>query len=156
MLGRKVPLAPERAPLQPRRFTIARKIDPDAHPDSIERPKRRTRRAPKGRQNVTRLVGDDGEAASGSALRRLQERGFVHDIVGELKSGKEATVYLGRSPLGDVAVKIFRDIEVRSFKSDQRYLEGRWVATPVWRRPSGAARAAACGPSRPCGRRTST
>jgi RIO kinase 1 len=128
MLGRKDPLAHGgRAPPHTRRFTIARKIDPDAHPDSIERPKRRTRRAPKGRQNVTRLVGDDGEAASGSALRRLQERGFVHDIVGELKSGKEATVYLGRSPLGDVAVKIFRDIEVRSFKSDQRYLEGRWV-----------------------------
>ena len=110
-----------------RRPTIARKIDPDSHPDSIERPKRRSRRAPKGRQNVTRLVGDDGEAASGSALRRLQERGFIHDIVGELKSGKEATVYLGRSPLGDIAVKIFRDIEVRSFKSDQRYLDGRWV-----------------------------
>jgi RIO kinase 1 len=110
-----------------RRLAIARKIDPDSHPDSIERPKRRSRRAPKGRQNVTRLVGDDGEAARGSALRRLQERGFVHDIVGELKSGKEATVYLGRSPLGDIAVKIFRDIEVRSFKSDQRYLDGRWV-----------------------------
>ncbi|MDA0699801.1 MAG: phosphotransferase [bacterium] len=111
----------------PRRTTIARRIDPDALPDSIERPKRRTKRAPKGRQNVTRLVDDAGEAAEGTALRRLQERGFVHDIVGELKSGKEATVYLGRSPLGDVAVKIFRDIEARSFKSDQRYLDGRWV-----------------------------
>jgi RIO kinase 1 len=120
MLGRTTQRAP-------RRPTIPRKIDPDALPDSVERPKRRTKRAPKGRQNVTRLVGGDGEAAAGSALRRLQERGFVHDIVGELKSGKEATVYLGRSPLGDLAVKIYRDIEVRSFKSDQRYLDGRWV-----------------------------
>ena len=57
----------------------------------------------------------------------MQERGFVHEIVGELKSGKEATVYLGRSPLGDVAVKIFRDVEVRSFKNDQRYQDGRWI-----------------------------
>jgi len=111
-----------------RRPVIARKIDPDAHHDAHERPRRRRpRRAPKGRQNVTRLIGDDGQAAPGSALRRLQERGFVHEIVGELKSGKEATVYLGRSPLGDVAVKIFRDVEVRSFKDDQRYRDGRWI-----------------------------
>jgi RIO kinase 1 len=60
-------------------------------------------------------------------LRRLQERGFVHQIVGELKSGKEATVYLGASPVGDVAVKIFRDLEARSFKNDQRYRANRWV-----------------------------
>ena len=112
----------------PRRPAIARRIDPDAHHDAFERPRRRrTRRAPKGRQNVTQLIGDDGQAAAGTALRRLQERGFVHEIVGELKSGKEATVYLGRSPLGDVAVKIFRDVEVRSFKNDQRYLDGRWI-----------------------------
>lgn len=111
-----------------RRPTIAPKIDPDAHHESFERGRRRRpRRAPKGRQNVSRLVGDDGMAAKGSALRRLQERGFVHEIVGELKSGKEATVYLGRSPLGHVAVKIFRDVEVRSFQRDQRYLDGRWV-----------------------------
>ena len=47
--------------------------------------------------------------------------------MGELKSGKEGTVYLGRSPVGPVAVKIYRDAEVRSFKNDQRYLDGRWV-----------------------------
>jgi len=57
----------------------------------------------------------------------MQERGFVHSIVGELKSGKEATVYLGEGPLGQVAVKIFRDLEVRSFKNDQRYTDGRWI-----------------------------
>jgi len=111
-----------------RRPTIARKIDPDAHYAAFEGPrKRRSRRAPKGRQNVTQLITDDGQAAPGTALRRMQERGFVHEIIGELKSGKEATVYLGRSPLGDVAVKIFRDVEVRSFKNDQRYQDGRWI-----------------------------
>lgn len=73
------------------------------------------------------MVDARGEAASGTALARLQERGFVHELLGELKSGKEATVYLGRSPLGAVAVKIYRDAEVRSFKNDQRYLAGRWV-----------------------------
>ena len=109
------------------RPSIPRKVDPHAHHDAHERHRRRSRRAPRGRQNVTQLIGDDGQAAQGTALRRMQERGFVHEIVGELKSGKEATVYLGRSPLGDVAVKIFRDVEVRSFKNDQRYHDGRWV-----------------------------
>ena len=110
------------------RTIIPRKIDPDIHHDSFEPPrKRRVRRAPKGRQNVTQLLDDEGLGARGSALRRLQERGFVHTIVGELKSGKEATVYLGDGPLGQVAVKIFRDLEVRSFKDDQRYTDGRWI-----------------------------
>lgn len=51
----------------------------------------------------------------------------MHEIVGELKSGKEATVYLGTSPAGPVAVKIHRDVEVRSFKDDRRYQEGRFI-----------------------------
>jgi RIO kinase 1 len=114
--------------LSARRTIIARKIDPHAHHESFEPPrKRRVRRPPKGRQNVTQLLDDEGLGARGSALRRLQERGFVHTIVGELKSGKEATVYLGDGPLGQVAVKIFRDLEVRSFKNDQRYTDGRWI-----------------------------
>lgn len=116
-----------RCVIPPRRSPIPRRLDPEDWHAHDERPRRRARRAPKGRQNVTALVGDDGRAAPGTALARLQERGFVHDVLGELKSGKEATVYLGRSPLGDVAVKIYRDAEVRSFKNDQRYLEGRWM-----------------------------
>ncbi len=112
---------------RPRRFAIPPKIDPDDWNAGDERPKRKPRRAPKGRQNVTELLDAEGHAAPGTALARLQERGYVQEIVGELKSGKEGTVYLGRSPVGPVAVKIYRDAEVRSFKNDQRYLEGRWV-----------------------------
>lgn len=98
-------------------------------PDSFEPPKRRReRRAPKGRQNLTQLLDEHGEAIPGTALARLQERGFVHELLGELKSGKEATVYLGRSPRGLLAVKIYRDAEVRSFKNDASYTAGRWIA----------------------------
>lgn len=119
---------PQLGALSAWRTAIARRIDRHSDPDNFEPPKkRRGRRPPRGRQNVTQLIGEDGLGAKGTALRRMQERGFVHDIVGELKSGKEATVYLGHGPLGDVAVKIFRDIEVRSFKNDQRYSDGRWV-----------------------------
>jgi hypothetical protein len=67
----------------PRRSAIKRKIEAHEHLDSFEGPKRRRqRRPPKGRENVTRLIGDDGLAAPGTALRRLQERGFVHEILG--------------------------------------------------------------------------
>lgn len=98
-------------------------------PDSFEPPKRRReRRAPKGRQNVTQLLDERGDAIPGTALARLQERGFVHELLGELKSGKEATVYLGQSPKGLLAVKIYRDAEVRSFKNDASYAAGRWIA----------------------------
>jgi RIO kinase 1 len=55
----------------------------------------------------------------------LIERGFLHEVEGELKSGKEATVYTGRGPTGRVAVKVYR--EVRSFKNDARYRAGRFI-----------------------------
>lgn len=55
------------------------------------------------------------------------ERGILVGIDAELKSGKEATVYLGRSPSGLAAVKVYRDRAVRSFKADDRYRAGRYV-----------------------------
>ena len=129
-----------------RRCPIPPKIDPDDWHAADERPKRKARRTPKGRQNVTTLLDEQGMAAPGTALARLQERGYVQEIVGELKSGKEGTVYLGRTPVGPAAVKIYRDAEVRSFKNDQRYLEGRWVGdarlAKAIKRRSGAGRLA--------------
>jgi RIO kinase 1 len=131
---------------RPRRFPIPPKIDPDDWHADVEPPKRKKRRTPKGRQNVTTLLDAEGHAAPGTALARLQERGYVQEILGELKSGKEGTVYLGRSPVGPAAVKIYRDAEVRSFKNDQRYLEGRWVGdarlAKAIKRRSGAGRLA--------------
>lgn len=58
-------------------------------------------------------------------LAFLVENGYLDAVEGELKSGKEATVYLGRTPRGLAAVKVYRDREVRSFKSDGRYQAGR-------------------------------
>lgn len=57
----------------------------------------------------------------------LLERGYLDAIDAELKSGKEATVYLGRTRAGLAAVKVFRDLAVRSFKNDGRYRAGRYV-----------------------------
>jgi RIO kinase 1 len=57
----------------------------------------------------------------------MVERGYLDEVEGELKSGKEATVYLGRGRGGLVAVKIYRDRAVRSFKADGRYRAGRFI-----------------------------
>ena len=54
-------------------------------------------------------------------------RGYLDEVIGELKSGKEATVYLGRTRVGLAAVKVYRDLAVRSFKNDARYRVGRYI-----------------------------
>jgi RIO kinase 1 len=66
-------------------------------------------------------------------LQELHLRGFVDDILSELKSGKEATVYLGVNHLDDkrnlLAVKVYKDLEARSFKNDSVYRQGRFVGS---------------------------
>ncbi|MBA2667368.1 MAG: serine protein kinase RIO [Trueperaceae bacterium] len=94
-----------------------------AHDDQEESfGQRKDRRRPRGRVRAANLT----DAAGGVAeVAWLIERGFFTSVEGELKSGKEATVYLGHGPTGLVAVKVYR--EVRSFKNDARYREGRFV-----------------------------
>jgi RIO kinase 1 len=62
-------------------------------------------------------------------LQNLHLRGYIDEILSELKSGKEATVYLGENHLhGErtlVAVKVYKDLEARSFKNDAIYRQGR-------------------------------
>jgi RIO kinase 1 len=66
-------------------------------------------------------------------LQGLHLRGYVDEILAELKSGKEATVYLGINHLDDqqnlVAVKVYKDLEARSFKNDAIYREGRFIGS---------------------------
>ncbi len=95
---------------------------------------RRERRKPRGRQRATDLTADTGEAGADGPqyadplLAQLQARGHLTEIVGELKSGKEATVYAARGPHGAVAVKIYRDVGARSFRNDAMYTAGRYVS----------------------------
>jgi RIO kinase 1 len=62
-------------------------------------------------------------------LQELHLRGYVDEILSELKSGKEATVYLGENYLSGsrtlLAVKVYKDLEARSFKNDSIYRQGR-------------------------------
>jgi RIO kinase 1 len=54
---------------------------------------------------------------------------LVSEVLFEVKSGKEATVYCCRSgdaaPKGLLAAKVYRPIESRGFKNDSIYLAGR-------------------------------
>jgi RIO kinase 1 len=80
------------------------------------------------RQRDMVLPGLD-ESADGAdpTLLNLQKLGYITELLGELKSGKEATVYLARGPRGLIALKLYRDLEARSFKKDDMYQAGRSV-----------------------------
>ena len=88
--------------------------------------KRKDRRKPKGRRSVNTLKKGDGFDDAG--LQVLFEQGLIDELLGELKSGKEATVYLARGPQGLAAAKLYRDAAVRSFKNDHIYRDGRFLA----------------------------
>lgn len=62
-----------------------------------------------------------------SGLQEFYDRGLLRDVVRQLKSGKEATVYIAVGDHGPIAVKVYDDIESRSFRNDATYRTGRFV-----------------------------
>ncbi len=58
-------------------------------------------------------------------LGAMRKQGMITEIVGELKSGKEATVYLAQAPSGLIVVKRFRAMAGRRFHTDAKYRQGR-------------------------------
>ena len=60
-------------------------------------------------------------------LAALLEEGLIDEVIGQLMSGKEATVYVVRC--GDVirCAKVYKDATQRSFKKSASYQEGRKV-----------------------------
>ena len=96
--------------------------------------KRKDRRRPKGRRRVAELKVDPDKATSSAhafdepGLQQLFERGLLLDIESQLKSGKEATVYLARGPSGRLVAKVYRDEAHRALKDDSIYRHGRFVS----------------------------
>jgi len=90
---------------------------------------------PQGRRSVHDLheSATPGDTPfTDASLNALHGMGLLEELIGELKSGKEATVYLARSPTrltrtGLSAVKLYRDLGVRSFKNDAVYRQGRYI-----------------------------
>ena len=87
----------------------------------------------KGKQSVTQLVSGaddhwhpDAKFANAD-LNELAKLGFLDELIAGIKTGKEASVFLGRNSEGFVAVKMYTDLRVRSFKRDESYREGRFI-----------------------------
>jgi RIO kinase 1 len=53
--------------------------------------------------------------------------GYLDELISGIKTGKEASVFLGRNKEGFVAVKMYTDLRVRSFRRDELYREGRYI-----------------------------
>ena len=76
-------------------------------------------------------MGKNKEAEQLAALQELTDRAAIGEVLGVIKSGKEATVYLCEStdPAREVvAAKVYRTRDVRGFADDATYREGR-----LWR-----------------------
>ena len=60
-------------------------------------------------------------------IRPLVEDGIVDEVLQQLMSGKEATVYTVRCGDEVRCAKVYKDIDKRSFKQAVQYREGRKV-----------------------------
>jgi RIO kinase 1 len=86
-----------------------------------------------GKQSVTQLVSraendsDPNSKFANPDLNKLSKLGFLDELIAGIKTGKEASVFLGKNSDGFVAVKVYTDLRVRSFKRDASYREGRFI-----------------------------
>jgi RIO kinase 1 len=60
-------------------------------------------------------------------LTTLVEEGLVDEVLGQLMSGKEATVYIVRCGEHIRCAKVYKDVQQRSFRKAASYQEGRKV-----------------------------
>jgi len=87
----------------------------------------------KGKQTVTQLVSraenySDPDAKFENAdLNELSKMGFLDELISGIKTGKEGSVFLGKNSDGFVAVKVYTDLRVRSFRRDESYRAGRFI-----------------------------
>ena len=84
-----------------------------------------------GKQSVKQLraanAADPNTKFTHPDLNQLSKMGLLDELVTGIKTGKEASVYLGRNAEGFVAVKVYTDLRVRSFRHDESYREGRYI-----------------------------
>jgi len=85
-----------------------------------------------GKQSVTQLItraenADPNSKFTNTDLNQLSKMGLLDELICGIKTGKEGSVFLGRNSDGLVAVKVYTDLRVRSFKRDESYREGRFI-----------------------------
>lgn len=93
--------------------------------------RRRERRKPKLKRTRKDLLLPPGTTGATSDamfadadMQALYDRGHFDTLIGELKGGKEATVYLVGREDERLAAKVYADIEARSFRDDRVYWQG--------------------------------
>jgi RIO kinase 1 len=62
-----------------------------------------------------------------ASLQELLDEGIVDDVIRQLKSGKEASVYVVRCGSETRCAKVYKDMAQRSFQRRAQYQEGRKV-----------------------------
>jgi RIO kinase 1 len=84
-----------------------------------------------GKQTVKQLISENSTDPNlkfeSSDLNALAKMNLLDELICGIKTGKEASVFLGRNRDGLVAVKVYTDLRVRSFKRDGLYREGRFI-----------------------------
>ena len=68
--------------------------------------------------------GADAPVFADPDLEGLRLRGYIDELIGQVKGGKEATVYLMRRGEERLAAKVYADLESRSFRNDAAYWSG--------------------------------
>jgi RIO kinase 1 len=92
---------------------------------------RRQRRRPNAKRTVRDLLAKPTEGATGEqavfaepGMEHLRQRGYFDTLLGLVKGGKEATVYLVARGDERFAAKIYADHESRAFRNDRAYWAG--------------------------------
>jgi RIO kinase 1 len=84
-----------------------------------------------GKQSVRKLRAENSADSinkfTNADLNALSKMGLLDELIAGIKTGKEASVFLGKNSDGFVAVKVYTDLRVRSFKRDASYREGRFI-----------------------------
>ena len=103
------------------------------------RPTGATRRDDLVREEQANGAGQEGGPFDDHGLNYLHRKGYLLDLGEQVRSGKEATVYRARGPEGPLAAKVYSDLEVRGFQTQDTYTAGRYIADRRVRRLLGSA-----------------
>ena len=102
--------------------------DEDISHWDLERPRRTDRRKPKANRTRRDLLLAPNEERltstsefSDPGMQSLYDRGYFDSFIGELKGGKEATVFLVGLGEQRLAAKVYTDLAVRGFRNDAVY-----------------------------------
>ena len=106
----------------------------DAAQHDVETRDKRQRRSPKLKRRRHDLLWNEEQPRTTSTtqfadddMQFLLDRGYFDSFVGELKGGKEATVFLVAKGEERLAAKVYSDIQARTFRNDAVYWSGFYI-----------------------------